>query len=497
MTNPKEELYRALLIKKKEKGLKDLFFFNKYILETDKRRQDLLVDHVHGEWARWYQRSTKRIKMILVPRSTFKSTFFTVGRSIQAICQDRNERVLIANATLSNAQKFVGEMKDQVRRNDSLKKLYGEFYDPKLRWNEDEFDVMGKGLGSKEANVTAVGVGGNLVSQHYSRIICDDLMNNENSSSRYQTEKVIDWWKKAFSLLDYDGEMLIIGTRWSNYDLYSYVLDKFPDKADFYIKGARNEDKSLYFPELLSEEKLKELRGVQDSYLFSCFYLNDPVDEDSAIIKRSQLKYYGEGEDNRLPQNLNFFSVCDPAVSQSESADESSIITVGVDIDNNWWVVETRGGQWTTFELIENLFAVHAQWKPITMTLEVIGQAQGIMLPIHDEEDRRKVYLPLVEITSRPQIKKEIRIRSVLQPRFERGKVFIKRDMVDLEDQLVRFPHSKRDDMVDALTDVEDIAYSADSPDKPYKESGSHLQDILNKQSLGKEEYYDPLGLWE
>jgi len=263
-----------------------------------------------------------------------------------------------------------------------------------------------------------------------------------------------------------------------------------------YIRGAYKDDGKLYFPELLNEEKLKELRGLQGSYIFSAFYLNDPVDESSALIKKSQIKYYGEG-DATLPGNLNVFSVCDPAVSQAETADESSIITVGVDTDNNWWILETRSGQWTTYELIEQLFAVHAQWKPITMTLEVIGQAQGIMLPIHDEEDRRKIYLPLVEITSRPQIKKEIRIRSVLQPRFERGKVFIKRDMFDLEEQIIHFPRSKRDDMIDALTDVEDIAYSADGPHQPYKESGSHLQDILNKQSLGKEEYTDPLGLWD
>ena len=484
MIESKEELYRSLLIKKRERGLKDLLFFNKHILESDAKRKSFIVDHVHGEWTRWYKNSTKRIKMILVPRACFKSTFFTVGRSIQAICQNRNERILIANATLANSQKFVGEIKEHLRRNDLLKKLYGEFYDRNLRWNEDEIDILGKGLGIKEATVTAVGVGGNLVSQHYSKIIADDLMNEENSSSRYQTDKVIDWWKRAFSLLDYDGEMFIIGTRWSNYDLYSYIAEKLSDQADIYIKGARNEDDSLYFPELLNEAKLKELRGLQGSYIFSCFYLNDPVDEDASIIKRSQIKYYGKDEKNQLPSNLNIFTVCDPAVSQSEDADESSIIVVGVDTDNNWWVLETRNGQWTTGELIEQLFSTYLQWKPITMTLEVIGQAQGIMLPIHDEEDRRKIYLPLAEITVRAQIKKEIRIRSVLQPRFERGKVFIKRDMVDLEDQLIRFPHSRRDDMVDALTDVEDIAFSADTPEKPYQSSGSKLQDILNKDKL-------------
>ena len=493
---PQQELYRSLLAKKKERGLKDLLFFNKYILETDEKRRGMLVDHVHGEWTRWYENSTKRIKMILVPRSTFKSTFFTVGRTIQTLCKDRNERILLANATLANSQNFLGEIKSHLKKNPELIRLYGEFFDKKSkdsRDNLDQFDVLGKGLGIKESSITAVGVGGDIVSRHYSKIICDDLVNNENSSTRYQADKVIDWWKKAFSLLDYDGEMIIIGTRWSYYELYSWILKEFEGQIDTYIKGAYKKDGGLYFPELLNEEKLNELRGLQGSYIFSSFYLNNPVDEDSALIKKSQIKYYKKGEE---PSNLNMFSVCDPAVSHSANADESSIVTVGVDEENNWWILETRSGMWSTQELIDQLFSVNAMWKPITMTLEVIGQAQGIMLPIHDEEDRKKIYLPLVEITSRPQVKKEIRIRSVLQPRFERGKIFIRDDMFDLEEQIIHFPRGERDDMIDALTDVEDIAYEAEPPDSPYKTSGSNLQDILNKQSFGKEEYYDPLGLY-
>ncbi len=486
----REKLYRNLLIKKKRRGLEDLFFFNKYILESEERRRDLLVKHVHQEWTDWYYNSKSRIKMILVPRACFKSTFFTVGRTIQALCQNRDSRVLIANANLNNAQKFLSEMKDHLRKNPELIKLYGKFYDKK-RWNLDEFDILGKGLGIKEASVTAVGVGGNLVSQHYSAIICDDLVNLENSSTRYQSEKVIDWWKRAFSLLDYDGEMIIIGTRWSYYELYSWIVEKYGEKVDTYIRGAYNPDGSLYFPELLSEEKLEELRSLQGSYIFSSFYLNDPVDEESSLIKRSQLKYWGDGDAN-LPRTLNIFAVCDPAVSQAVRADESSIVIVGVDAENNWWVLETRSGKWKTDELIEQLFAVKKQWNPQTMTIEVIGQAQGIMLPIHDEENRRNDYLPLHEITVRPPIKKEIRIRSVLQPRFERGKVFIKRDMFEFEEQILKFPRGKRDDMIDATTDIEEISFSPELPVEPFKSSGSHLQDLLTKEATITPDYFDP-----
>lgn len=490
----KLELYNSLLLKKKMRGLDDLFYFNKYIIETDPNRQKYLVDHVHGEWAEWYHNSKARIKMILVPRACFKSTFFTVGKTLQDIARNRDERILIANATLGNSQRFLGEIKEHLRKNELYKELYeGEtpFYVKANKWNEDEIEVGGRGLGIKEATVTAVGVGGNLVSQHYSKIIADDLVNQENSSTRYQADKVIDWWKRAFSLLDYDGEMIIIGTRWSYYELYSWILDKFTDQVDVFIRGAYHEDGSLYFPELLNEKKLKELRALQGSYVFSAFYLNDPVDEDSALIKKEMIKYHGKGEETPTPTNLEIFAMCDPAVSQKETADESSITIVGVDAKNNWYVLETRHGQWTVGQLIQELFAVHRDWQPTTMSIEVIGQAQGLMTPIHDEEDRRNVYLPLVEITVRDRVRKEMRIRSVLQPRFERGKIYIKRDQVDLEEQLLKFPRSKRDDMIDSLADMDEICFTPDEEKMAEDRSGGFFEHALRQQVDNKQEVID------
>jgi predicted phage terminase large subunit-like protein len=488
MPSKEIELYEALLNQKKQKGLEDLLFFNKYIMENNPKRRTLFVPHVHGEWAHWYKNSTKRIKMILVPRGCFKSTFFTIGRTIQAIAANRDERILVANATLNNAQTFLGEMKDHFVKNDTLKTLYGDFYDPKLRWNESEIVVTNRSNGVREANVTAAGVGGNLVSQHYSKIICDDLVNLENSATRYQSDKVIDWWKRAFSLLDYDGEMIIIGTRWSYYELYSWIVEKYPDMVDTYIRGAYNPDGSLYFPELLDEQKLQELKGLQGSYVFSAFYLNDPVDEDSALIKRSQVRYYGPGEASSLPANLNIFAVCDPAVSQSEQSDYSCILVIGVSPENDWYVLEMRREKWTVGELIEQLFAVNELWKPVTISIEMIGQAQGLMTPIRDEEDRRNKYLPLFEINARPDIRKEMRIRSVLQPRFERGKIFIQREMFELEDEILKFPRGKHDDMIDAMTDMDEICFSPEPEKTPEIRSNNHFENLLRK----KEEEQNP-----
>jgi hypothetical protein len=114
------------------------------------------------------------------------------------------------------------------------------------------------------------------------------------------------------------------------------------------------------------------------------------------------------------------------------------------------------------------------------------------MTPIHDEENRRNKYLPLFEIKSRADIKKEMRIRSVLQPRFERGKIFIRREDFDLEDEILKFPRAKHDDMIDAMTDMDEISFLPDPPEKKDAVSGGHFEQLLKKKEEEKNQgdYY-------
>lgn len=792
MISDKEELYRSLLIKKKRRGLDDLYFFNKYIIEQSEERRRLIVPHVHGEWSHWLKNSGKRIKLLLVPRASHKSTFLTVGGALQAVCGDRNHRILIANATLPNSQRFLGEIKNHLKDNKLLKELYGEFYDKELKWNETEIEVKGRDVGTREATITACGVGGNLISQHYSQIYADDLVNAENSATRLQAAKVIDWWRRAFSLLDPNGSMFIIGcltadstvlmadgtwkrivevrvgeyvwsldvntrelkkkrveamipqgkarvvtvktkrhsiectpnhpflvlqggdlqwrradelkkrdfvvtvkqvnteitkrwyglrpervveiekgsekevfdltvadthnfisegyvvhnTRFTYFELYSYILDEMGDQVDHYIHSIYNSDGSLYFPEKYNEEKVEELKKLHGSYLFcnpyeapvlmsnwsfkpigevrvgdevigwrvkksgrrelcpnkviatnsrlaktvkmkmesgreirctpqhkwwtqrfktnkepfrkeykpakvgsklkficdpeiqnqelrggrfvqrddrvvsikdymeeevfalqtetgnyivwgygssnSAFYLNNPIDEETCPFKKEHIQYY-----DKPPAPLEIFSMCDPAVSQDVHADFSAIVTVGVDPQDHWYVLETLYGRWQTSELISNLFDVYQRFSPTTMTIELIGLGQAILEPLHNEEGRRKVYLPMVDIKSRTDVTKQMRVRSVLQPRFEALKIHIKREMTELEEEIVRFPKAKRDDLIDALADCTEIAFAPD-PQKPANPKiASYFESQLRETFVKKQEYVDDvLGEW-
>lgn len=459
-----------------KKGIKDLYYFNKHILEQDEARRENIVPHVHGEWAEWHKQSDSILKMILVPRHTLKSSFFTVGGTLQMIAANPNVRILIASATLQRAQNFLADIKDHIQNNESFIENYGDFYNPNGKWTETEIIVKGRDVGIRDPTVVATGVGANIVGSHFDHIWWDDLVDDQNIFTREQAKKVIEWWERTLSLPDPKGGTgTLIGTRWSHYDLYQHILDSSID-MDTYIRGAYNEDGSAYYPEMLNKTVLRRIKKSQSPKVFSAFYLNDPVDTQTQLVKRDYLHTYPGicracGKTHHAPDQskCTTFITCDPAVSSSTKADNSAIIVTDIDGEDNWWVRLANQGRWSVQELIDRLFVLNKEFNPAGMSIEVIGLGGAILQQIHEQENTRGIYLPLKDIKSRAGQKKESRIRSTLQARFERNKVFIRNDMTDLIEEVSRYPDSKHDDLVDALADVAQIGFKPDEPESGYK----------------------------
>ena len=77
-----------------------------------------------------------------------------------------------------------------------------------------------------------------------------------------------------------------------------------------------------------------------------------------------------------------------------------------------------------------------------------------------------------------------------LQPRIERGMLFMKKEQIDLEDQLIRFPRGKVD-IIDALSRVSQIAHPPKRRNKFWKrkpqndpiylKTGKTYNEIINR----------------
>ena len=200
------------------------------------------------------------------------------------------------------------------------------------------------------------------------------------------------------------------------------------------------------------------------------------------MVKKSQIKYY-----KKLPSNLNYFIFCDPAVSQESYSDYTAFVVVAIDPEESWYVVEATQDKFTVSQMIDKMFFLHGKYQPSAMGIEVIGLGQTLMAAINSEETRRQTYLPLTPIKSQ-QGTKEVRIRSTIQPKFERGSVLLRRGLDELEDQLLTFPNSKHDDIIDALACIEQIGYPpdkdvlADKQEPPKDPLARRIWEKINRQ---------------
>lgn len=159
----------------------DFFNFTKYLLGYDR------LNDVHKEWAKEVD-TTHRRKLFLKPRGTYKSTIYTIAYPIWKLVNNPNERILIANATSDNAEAFLREITTHLLRNQRFKDVFGNLIDGNTS-KVSSVTLKSRTAFNKEPSISTVGVLGNLVSAHYSTIICDDLCNDKDRESESIREK--------------------------------------------------------------------------------------------------------------------------------------------------------------------------------------------------------------------------------------------------------------------------------------------------------------------
>jgi predicted phage terminase large subunit-like protein len=82
------------------------------------------------------------------------------------------------------------------------------------------------------------------------------------------------------SVLEPDGAIIVIGTRYSALDLYGWLSDDDSpekDQIDILIREAIDDDGNLLFPEVLTKEFLEEQRKTQGEFMFACNPAGAPI----------------------------------------------------------------------------------------------------------------------------------------------------------------------------------------------------------------------------
>ncbi len=318
--------------------------------------------------------------------------------------------------------------------------------------------------------MSCVGAGGPITGKGADLFIIDDpIKNDEEANSALQRDKLWDWFRStAYTRLEPDGAMIIMMTRWHEDDLCGRVIDNAKNEGEVWelvsLPSLANDGDLLgrevgeaLWGNRFSREKLLSMKRSLGSYWFDSLYQQNPVSADGGIFKKSNFRYFYESEGNFVLQNgehlkiirkdnCSVWSAVDLAISLSQNADYTCVITVAISNDRELLVLDVIRKRISPSEHLPLLQLIYENYQPRLIGIEavqyqsaLVSQASAVGLPVKalkPESDKLTRALPVAAMV-------------------ENGKVYFNRDALwlkDLESELIKFPRDKHDDQVDALS---------------------------------------------
>ncbi len=189
------------------------------------------------------------------------------------------------------------------------------------------------------------------------------------------------------------------------------------------------------------------------------------IDEENAAFRRVDFEYCDEAE--ALDRSKMRFTLCDLALTQGQRSDYSAFVTCGVADDNTIYVLGITAGKWSakTDKQARELYGVYERLRPQRIGVENKAGSDGFLFALDTVSREIGHNLPIDEIqASNEKDAKYKRIMS-LQPLFLAKKIVFVRNipfLTELEDQLLTFPRSAHDDLIDALAYIQHYTYKKD-----------------------------------
>jgi len=410
--------------------------------------------------------------VVLLPRGHAKTTWLNTILLSWLASKHPNLRVGLISNTAKQANAFSRAVRFTLEANEYQHDVFGNLAG-KHKWNDVEWIRKDSALlGTNNVSMYSTGTGGPIVSKRFDLILCDDILDEENTVNPEQREKVTNWfWKTLKPCLAPGGSVIVIGTRWAEGDLYQELIEDkkwpsiqrgaiyypcgtcgqdFPNTDQFLAhllkkKCATNPKPTALWPDLWPLDKLEQERRDMGSAMFACSYLNDISGLMAGNIFRRE--WFANKYFNELPfkeSGYTWTMGVDLASSEKERADYTARVIVAKDDENNCYVwtvnrakIETGHREFVidgfnTFPLISRIVVENNQFQG-AFVKDLINSTS---LPI---------------VGKKAEVDKVTRARSVAA-RYESGKVYHHKSLEgsDFEMELLQFPKG-HDDMIDAL----------------------------------------------
>ena len=410
---------------------------------------------VQWKQARFLQFDKSNRKVITVPRSFLKTHVVSRYMAWLAI-QDSNTRILYVTNSATNAEKVINMVRMLFEREMLIQQMFPEIIPNfnKVRWSDKCAELV-RDSNHAEGTFESAGTNTNIIGRHYNYIIEDDTVAPKKSDirggevmpDRISIEQAIGWHMLAHPLLvDPTDTIIVQGTRWCKYDLINHVQENEKAKYSFFeIKAYKDPAQRIPTYKRFPLNVLDGLRDTLGSYLFSALYLNDPTSGAHMVFQDSWLRFVSQEE---YKNEGHVVISLDPAIGESTDSDETAIVAVR-HLPGLMIVEETVHDQMTPNRIISEVYSLAMKYGSTSLIVETVQFQKSLVYGFKDEGIRRNFYLSVTEFASR--VSKEERIRG-LQPIVEQGRLWYRKSIDGtLESQMLGFPYTVLDDVLDAL----------------------------------------------
>lgn len=285
-------------------------------------------------------------------------------------------------------------------------------------------------------------------------LIDDPIRSRQDADSELIRDRIWDWYINDFNTRLVPGaRKVLIQTRWHEDDLAGRALNhenwhviELPAEAVENDPLGRKPGEFLWGDgEYGYGQQLAELKKTTPARTWSALYQQRPAPEEGDYFKSDWLKPY-----DKLPGVMRVYGGSDYAVT-ADGGDYTVHIVVGVDPDDNMYLLDLWRRQTASDVWIETLCDLVLRWKPMEWAEET-GQIKASLGPFIDRRQvERKAYVKRTQFPTRGD--KSVRAQAI------RGRMALKGLFVnpqapyfaEFRSELLSFPAGKHDDQVDAL----------------------------------------------
>jgi predicted phage terminase large subunit-like protein len=450
---------------------------------------------VHDEIAGLLLNEKEKQLNIIAPRGIAKTTLATMFIIHHMFFGDEGKKVVvIVSKTQAHAKSVLSTIKDVFNFSPGFRKLFGYMGEQTSRvWREEKI-VLGNGnaIIARGTGQPIRGVNEDL--QRPTLIIIDDPEDENNTKTVEAMTSNLNWLLQAAvpSVDTLRGRVVVIGTPlhekcivMSLSGMSDWKTVHFGNDADLGI-ALWEESRSLEW----LQTKKQALKDVGLIRMYYQEYECKLIPGEDALFKKDYIKYYSEEAKiervadepylkfpNGMIVPVNIYMGIDPASSVTQTADYSTIVPVAVTPNLDIYVLDYFRKRVTPLALSEAIESYYQLYRPNLTTIESTGYQEMLRQYL-----RTRIFIPGLELKERPRESKSNRLE-MLQPFFAQGKIYIKRSMRDLEDELILFPKAKHEDILDGL-------YYACKRIKPPSHNVEETKTVLPEHIQVYVEYY-------